>query len=152
MFVGRSVQTLDEKNRLVIPARFRPKLEGKERGVYLSVESRADGTFLTIHSPAGWEEEAKRVADLAREREDADRFMWKFGWDTEYVQLDGQWRLVVPQRLIEAAGLGREVMVAGVLTSIQVWDLARWNEVDARLKAELPALAKSLYKPSDPRS
>ncbi len=152
MFVGRSVQTLDEKNRLVIPARFRPHLEGKEPGVYLTVESRADGAFLTIHSTSGWEAEAKRVADLAREREDADRFMWKFGWDTEYVQLDGQWRLVVPQRLVEAAGLGREVMVAGALTSIQVWDLARWKEVDARLKAELPALSKSLYKPTDPRS
>ena len=151
MFVGQFVHTLDEKNRLVIPARFRPKLEGKERGVYLTVRSTADGKCLTIHSPDGWEAEAKRVADLAREREDAERFMWKFGWDADCVQLDGQWRLVVPQRLIEAAGLGREVMVAGALTTIQVWDLARWKEVDARLRSELPALSKSLYKPPEPR-
>ncbi len=147
MFTGQSAQTLDEKNRLVIPARFRRELEGKERGVYLAVKSTAEGNCLTVHSPSGWEAEAKRVADLAKEREDAERFMWKFGWDTEPVQLDGQWRLVVPQRLIEAAGLGREVMVAGVVTSIQVWDLARWKEVDARLKAQLPALSKSLYGP-----
>ncbi|MEK7867676.1 MAG: hypothetical protein AAB434_13425 [Planctomycetota bacterium] len=151
MFVGQFVHTLDEKNRLVIPARFRPKLEGKERGVYLTVRSTADGKCLTIHSPDGWEAEAKRVADLAREREDAERYMWKFGWDADCVQLDGQWRLVVPQRLIEAAGLGREVMVAGALTTIQVWDLARWKEVDARLRSELPALSKSLYKPPEPR-
>ena len=38
MFVGQFVHTLDEKNRLVIPARFRPKLEGKERGLYLTVQ------------------------------------------------------------------------------------------------------------------
>lgn len=151
MFVGQFVHTLDEKNRLVIPARFRAKLEGKERGVYLTVRSTVDGNCLTIHSPAGWEEEAKRIVGLAREREDAERFMCKFGWDTDYVQLDGQWRLVVPQRLVDAVGLGREVMVAGALTSIQVWDLAKWKEVDARLKAELPALSKSLFKVQDPR-
>ena len=47
---------------------------------------------------------------------------------------DKQGRIIIPAPLIEAAGLGREVVVAGVYDHLEIWDRARWrahlNEVE----------------------
>ena len=42
--------------------------------------------------------------------------------------LDKQGRVVIPAGLIEQAGLGREVTVAGVFDHLEIWDRAKWRQ------------------------
>ena len=43
-------------------------------------------------------------------------------------ELDKQGRLVIPPTLLEHAGIGREVTVAGVYDHLEIWDRATWRQ------------------------
>ena len=43
-------------------------------------------------------------------------------------ELDRQGRMVLPQALIEHAGLTREITVAGVHDHLEIWDRAKWRQ------------------------
>lgn len=148
MFVGQVPHTLDEKNRLVLPAKFRDSFGSSEtdRGIYVTVRTKAQASFLTLMAPAAWQREIERLERMAEATEDGDWFMRKFCWDAEYCKLDPQWRVMIPVRLTEAAGLKREVMVVGNFRSIEVWDGDTWKREDERLRHQAPLLEKSLYR------
>ena len=44
------------------------------------------------------------------------------------VELDRQGRIVIPAKLLERAGIGRELTVAGVYDHLEIWDRAAWRE------------------------
>ncbi|MBI3097182.1 MAG: hypothetical protein HYY93_02900 [Planctomycetes bacterium] len=147
MFVGQYTHTLDVKKRLVVPKKFRPFFGKREqdRMVYATLTQTADGAFLSLYPPGAWREAADRLDRAARERPEAERYLRKTMWDAEDCMLDGQWRCILPMRLIRGAGLDRKVVIAGVLSRIEVWDAPRWAAMDERLRAEAPDLQRFTY-------
>lgn len=151
MFVGQYQFTLDKKKRLVIPAKFRPFFppEEKESGVYVTVNtvehSDIKTNCLAIYTPTTWQNHSEWVANAALQNEQAKWYLRKVASDTEFCKVDVQWRLVIPMRLINAAGLKRDIMIVGVVNRIEVWDLEKWKEVSNWLEDHSTNLEKHIY-------
>ena len=120
MFYGTHEHTVDEKNRLTLPAKFRDGLDG---GVVLV--RGIDGT-VDVYPRRSWEASAERISaldSLTREAREMKRFVFAGATVTD---LDKQGRVLVPPDLARHASLGRDVAVVGVDDHIEIWDRPQW--------------------------
>lgn len=121
MFFGEHEHTIDDKNRLTLPARFRTALAG---GVVLT---RGLDACLDVYTRADWDALVEaRLAPLdpfSREARELMRFFFSAATDAE---LDRQGRVLVPPALARHAKLGRDVVVAGVRDHLEIWDRKAW--------------------------
>jgi MraZ protein len=121
MFYGTHEHTIDEKNRLTLPAKFRDGLGG---GVVLV--RGIDGT-VDVYPRRSWEANAERIStldSLTREAREMKRFVFAGATVTD---LDKQGRVLVPPDLARHASLGRDVAVVGVDDHIEIWDRPQWT-------------------------
>lgn len=144
MLLGEYDHSLDDKNRLTLPARFRQSFSD---GVVLT---RALDGCLAVYTRDGWEkfvESRLAVLDpLSKESRQMSRFMFAGASETE---LDKQGRVMVPAPLIEHAGLGREVVVAGVRDHLEIWDRAAWREQLKEVEGSAELVAERLAAKQD---
>jgi len=120
MFYGTHEHTIDDKNRLTLPAKFR---DGLGEGVVLV--RGIDGT-VDVYPRASWEASAERISaldSLTREAREMKRFVFAGATVTD---LDKQGRVLVPPDLAGHASLGRDVAVVGVDDHIEIWDSPQW--------------------------
>jgi MraZ protein len=120
MFFGQYDHSLDDKGRVILPAKFRHLLES---GAYMS---KGRERCLAVYTTEGWNQVAQQVQESAkrgqRERLAAAAF---FAGATDAAP-DKQGRVVIPPVLREYAGLDRDLVIAGQFTHIEIWDAARW--------------------------
>ncbi len=123
MFAGDCTVSMDEKNRLVVPAIFRATLSQTDRdGLFMVADPAMAERCLRLY-PRTYMDKVK--ARIMREASKADRpefFLRAIMAQMNYAALDGQSRFVVPGKLIDYAGLGREVLMVGMPEWIEVWD------------------------------
>ena len=121
MFYGEYEHTIDDKNRLTLPARFRDELDA---GVVLA---RGIERNIEIYPRGSWDANVARIADLdslTREAREMKRFVFSGATVTE---LDKQGRVIVPPNLAKHAGIDKDVVLAGVHDHIEVWDREEWR-------------------------
>ncbi len=125
MLLGEHDHTLDDKNRLTLPAKLREQL-----GEEVVVTRGLDGC-LAVYSRAGFEVLRTRVGTLDPFSGEARTMQRYFFSAAATSDLDKQGRMVIPARLLELTGIGREVTVAGVDDHLEIWDRAAWREQQA---------------------
>jgi MraZ protein len=122
MLLGEYEHTIDDKNRLTLPARFRAAMAG---GLVLT---RGLDACVEAHPAEGWTELVEsRLAGLdplSREARMLGRFYYSGAIEAEP---DRQGRVMLPPALIEHAGLDREVVVVGMRDRLEIWDRAAWR-------------------------
>lgn len=120
MFYGEYEHTIDDKNRLTLPARFRNAFAG---GVVLA---RGIERNIDVFPRESWDANVARIAELdslTREAREMKRYVFA---GATVADLDKQGRVVVPVGLAERAGIGKDVVVLGVHDHIEVWDREAW--------------------------
>ncbi|MDH4338980.1 MAG: division/cell wall cluster transcriptional repressor MraZ [Thermoleophilia bacterium] len=120
MFYGKHEHTVDEKNRLTLPAKFRDALSA---GVVLA---RGIDRNIDVYPRGSWDASIARIADLdslTREAREMKRYLFA---GASVAELDKQGRVLVPPDLLTHAGLGKDVVVAGVHDHIEIWDRTQW--------------------------
>jgi len=122
MLLGEHEHSLDDKNRLTLPAKLRAAFE---EGVVLS---RGLDGCLAAYPRAEWEKLVERIAALDPLAEDSRRMRRHFFSGAAHGELDKQGRMVIPAALLEGAGITREVTVAGVFDHLEIWDRAKWRQ------------------------
>ena len=122
MFLGTHTPRLDEKGRLILPAKFRDKLagglvvtRGQERCLYVFP---MDEFVRVAEDLRAAPVTSKAVRDYMR--------VFLSGASDEIP--DKQGRVTIPQALRDYAGLDRECTVIGAGSRVEVWDTAAWNE------------------------
>ena len=119
-FTGTHTPKLDDKGRLFLPARFRPRLVS---GVVLMAGQE--------HCIFGWTLEAfEAIADRMRQmpftHRESRNFVRMVSAGTFEDVPDKQGRILIPSHLRDWAGLEREVTVIGVMDRFEIWDSGRW--------------------------
>ena len=144
MLSGEHEHTLDEKNRLTLPARFRSRFA---EGLVLT---RGIEGCLTVYTPAEFSQKVEsRLAKLdpfSRESRAMERFYYSNAVEAVH---DKQGRIMVPQSLIQKAGLTREVLVVGVSSRLEVWDRAAWREYMKQVEENVEDAAERLAAQHD---
>ena len=121
MLLGEHDHTLDEKNRLTLPARLRDEL-----GDGVVVTRGMDGC-LFAYAAADWERLADRIRSLDPLSRESRMMQRHFFSGAVKAELDKQGRMVLPAGLLQSAGIEREVTVAGVYDHLEIWDRTKWR-------------------------
>lgn len=138
-FRGTYDHTLDSKNRLTVPVRFRGELAS---GV---VVARGIETCVTVWAPAAFDEWSGSIVaalgPLTQEARDFRRVVSASAFETE---LDAAGRVMLPVKLIEYACIERECSVVGNHEHFEIWNRDTWNDYDAVTAPTIPELAGSI--------
>jgi MraZ protein len=121
MLLGEHDHSLDEKNRLTLPAKLRGAFED---GVV--VTSGLDGC-LEAYPRSTWEGLADRIGGLDSLSSESRLLKRRVFSSATQAELDRQGRLVLPVKLLEKAEITREVAVIGVHDHLEIWDRSTWQ-------------------------
>jgi MraZ protein len=121
VFLGTHTPRLDDKGRLILPAKFRDQLE---EGVVIT---RGQERCLYVFPLA----EFARLADQLRQApvtsKQARDYLRVFLSGASDEKVDGQGRMTIPTTLRTYAGLTRECAVIGAGQRVEIWDAAAWE-------------------------
>ncbi|HJA04996.1 MAG: division/cell wall cluster transcriptional repressor MraZ [Candidatus Microbacterium stercoravium] len=121
MLLGTHTPKLDDKGRVILPAKFREELAG---GI---VVTRGQERCLYVFSTAEFEEVHNRIRQAPLSNKQARDFMRMFLSGASAETPDGQNRITLPQHLRQYAGLNKELVVTGVGAHAEIWDAEAWN-------------------------
>lgn len=140
MLIGEYIHTIDEKNRMSMPVRFR-KVLGKKVVVTPGLDN-----CLFVFSIAEWQKVSQKLSDtnkslsfLSADRRAFNRLM--FGRATE-VEVDRIGRILLPEFLKERIGLKNSAAVIGVEDRVEIWNDKTWREFELRVEREQDKLAE----------
>jgi MraZ protein len=122
MFLGQYTHTIDSKNRLTIPARYREALSD---GAYIV---QGFDNNLLVYTIETFEKLASRASTHSTTNKEA-RVMRRvvFGGASE-VSLDSSGRILIPPFLREYAGLDTEATIVGTGDYFEIWSKEAWTE------------------------
>ena len=126
VFQGASALALDAKGRLAVPARHRDVLGALAQG-RLTLTKHPVGCLLVFPRPA-WESFRDKVAALPLRAEGWKRIFLGNAMD---VEIDASSRVLVSPELRQAAGLVKDVMLLGMGSHFELWDVQRYQAHEA---------------------
>ena len=126
MFRGANKLTLDAKGRMVMPTRYRERLQ-ELCGGKLVVTVDKDQCLLIYPLP-DWEEIERKLMRLPTLNPQARRLQRLMVGHATDLELDGHGRVLLPPKLREFGLLTRDAMLIGQGSRFELWDEARWNE------------------------
>ncbi|MDI6717099.1 MAG: division/cell wall cluster transcriptional repressor MraZ [Actinomycetota bacterium] len=144
MFFGEHYHSLDEKGRVILPAKFR--------------EALADGLFITksfdncllIYRKQDWFEMVSKMDALPTTRADVRSYQrFLFGSAVEG-EVSRQGRVSIPQHLRDYAGLEKDIVIVGVANKLEIWSRERYekNIASAEQAAEIAErIAELAHRP-----
>jgi MraZ protein len=140
-FRGSFEFTLDAKNRLTIPVKFRGPFSD---GVTLA-RMRDLSDCISIWCTPVFDAYVANLLEschpLSEEREALARF---YGANAHDGELDAAGRVIVPPRMLAQAGIERDVVVNGVTNRLEVWARDTWKAVNEELTAAVKEIRPAL--------
>lgn len=124
-FFGTFSPRLDDKARLVLPARFRARLAD---GVVLT---RGQENCVYGWTPSAFRAFTDRIRETPFTNRQARNFVRMLYSGASSETPDKQGRVPIPPVLREWAALERDVTVVGAMDRIEIWDAARWTAFSA---------------------
>ena len=122
MFLGTYEPKLDEKGRLILPAKFRDQLQ---RGLVITRGQERCLFVFTMEEFEDFQTKIHQAPLTSREARDYQRVL--FSGAVDQVP-DKQGRISIPANLREYAGLERDLAVLGSGSRGEIWNLNTWNE------------------------
>ena len=129
-FTGEYNNSLDSKNRLNIPAKFRKSLDPVNDRTF--VLTRGFDQCLLLYPLNEWQEVETQLSQLSSIRIRDRDFVRSITRHATPVQFDSQGRIQIPEALIIFSGIQKDVNVIGMIKKIELWDPAVLNEQDNR--------------------
>jgi MraZ protein len=136
-FSGEYEHTLDEKGRLIIPAKFRA---GLAQGSFIT---RGMDGCLFVLPPNAWKVLSEQAANLPLSKPGARLFSRMIFSGTE-CNLDRQGRILLPPPLREHADIESEVVIIGVNSRLEIWSKKRWQEQTTKMEEESGSIGEQL--------
>lgn len=140
MLIGEYRHTIDDKNRLSLPSKFR-----KEMGKKVVITPGLD-SCLFIFTMKEWEKIAERLSMSESSMLQADNRgfnRYLLGGAVE-VEVDAAGRMLVSEHLRERSKLKAKVVFIGVRDRVELWDETLWNEYRRSVEQKADALAEKL--------
>lgn len=139
MLIGEYHHNIDDKGRLIIPAKFR-----EEIGEKFILTRGLDGC-LFIYSLANWEKIVDKLKTLPFTKKDARTFMRFFLSGATICEFDKPGRINITSSLIEYAEIKKECAVIGVNDRLEIWSLDKFNNLMNDKLDDLSDIAENLF-------
>lgn len=122
MFFGEYEHNIDDKGRVIMPAKFREEL-----GMVFYV-TKGLNSCLFVYPKEAWEKRIEELGRLGDNQEQVRRFKRIFFSNASQNILDKQGRVVIAPKLRQQASLTKEIVFIGVNDHIEIWDAKNWEE------------------------
>ncbi|MFQ5640317.1 MAG: division/cell wall cluster transcriptional repressor MraZ [bacterium] len=134
-FLGDYDYSLDPKNRLSIPVKYRNVMENLKQKTFIL--SRFHDIRLTLYPYSTYQERiAKRINELPQLDDDANELRRYLGLSMIDVKLDSQGRINIPPAYCQHAGIEKKVKIIGCSNKIELWNPESYAEHAKSLDAQ----------------
>ncbi|MEQ1561356.1 MAG: division/cell wall cluster transcriptional repressor MraZ [Nitrospira sp.] len=138
MLIGEYTHTIDEKNRLSLPAKFR-----SEMGKKIVVTPGLDNC-LFVFTQKEWQKINDKLSQsslLQADNRSFNRFMFAGAVEAD---VDSIGRILIPDFLRERANLKNKVVFIGVSSRVEIWNEKTWSEYKKVVEKQADTLAEKL--------
>ncbi|NMM61426.1 division/cell wall cluster transcriptional repressor MraZ [Clostridium sp. P21] len=125
MFIGEYEHALDNKNRIIIPSKFREELGSK-----FILTKGLDGCLYAYPSDE-WRMLESKLRKLPLTSKNARAFVRFFFSGANEMELDKQGRTLIPQSLLEYGEIKKEIVSIGVSNRLEIWSKERWIQYNS---------------------
>ena len=142
-FHGTFDHALDAKNRMTVPAKLRAAFSDGAflvKGADRCISLYPSATYSALVDAA-----LSGLNPLSAQARELNRF---FRSNAHAVELDSAGRVMISSKLLEHAGIERDVAVIGAGDCLELWDPSNWATYDSELTARGPDLTASLGHPA----
>ena len=121
MFIGEYQHNLDAKGRISMPVKFRANLGSS------AIVTKGLDACLFVYPKEEWQKMTDKLAQLPVSSSSARSFSRMLLSGAMELEFDKQGRAVLPSYLRDYAGLKNEIVAAGVLNRVELWDKEAWS-------------------------
>lgn len=142
-FLGEYEATVDAKNRFLLPAALKKQMP---EGTQMLVINRGMDDCLWMYLLDDWKEVEDRLRQVNPYDSRDNRMVRKaLIAGAVYVEFDSAGRLNLPKNLIDYAGLDKEIVLAGDIDKIEIWDKSKYDKLfDSLTPEKLSAMASGI--------
>lgn len=138
MFMGTYNNSIDAKNRMIVPSKHRDQLGGR------CVLTKGMDKCLYIYSMGEWEKQMDKIEALPESDPKVRAFIRHFCANAVDCEFDKQGRIVIPAELKEYAEIDKDLVTMGAMRKIEVWSKEVWDAPDNENKMDSEEFAESL--------
>ena len=138
MLIGEYKHSLDDKGRLAIPIKFRKEL------LKGAVITRGLDNCLYVYAISEWNKLAGKIASLPISKANTRAFARLMLAGAMDVSLDTQGRVILPEYLREYAKVSKKVVITGLITHLEIWDLSSWEKYKKATEKDSNTIAEAL--------
>lgn len=138
MLVGQHTHSIDAKNRVSLPSKYRSLLGDK---VYLT--PGLDGC-LFMFSASEWTKISKSLSETSFLNHDQRSFNRYFLGQAEEIEVDSQGRILLPVSLKTKVSLTDKVSFVGMSDRVEIWNDTKWQDYKKLVEKEADDLAQKL--------
>lgn len=142
MFIGEYHHSIDEKNRLIIPSKFRDELGEK------FIITRGIENCLFVYSMESWNKITEKLETLPFTKKDARAFVRFFLSGATVAEFDKQGRVNITSPLTTYANLKKECVIIGTGDRLEIWSLEDWNAFFDSASLNMSDIAENLFNES----
>ncbi|MEO7587270.1 MAG: division/cell wall cluster transcriptional repressor MraZ [Arachnia sp.] len=141
MLMGTYTPKLDDKGRLILPAKFRDVFDG---GL---VVARTQERALAIYTAEAFEELMTPVSSAPSTLKQIRDYQRMMAAGASFEVPDKQGRITIPPMLRTYAGLDRDVVVIGAFSHAEIWDATQWQKYSEQAEEGFSEMDEELLRP-----
>ena len=142
MFLGEYHHSIDDKGRLIIPAKFRSELGDK------FIITRGIENCLFAYPEKRWEEIVHKLESLPFTKKDARNFTRFFLSGATVAEFDKQGRVNITSPLINYASIEKDCVIIGTGDRLEIWSEDAWNSFFNSASINMSDIAENLFNES----
>ena len=142
---GEHELTVDEKNRILVPSQVRKQLDPERDGEAFFLVTGRDGR-LWLYPERHYEQLVSRDPSELTPSEDTlafDRLMLGLASRVEW---DKQGRVLLPDKALKRAGIGKEVTLVGARDHLELWNRSDWEVEREQLETRRRDLVEKIRR------
>jgi MraZ protein len=139
VFLGTHTPKLDDKGRLILPAKFRDELAD---GLVIT---RFQERCLAIWPIGSFVEMTKTVRSASSSQLEVRDYQRMLASGASDETPDRQGRITIPPHLRSYAGLDKDCVVVGAIDRVEVWNAAAWEEYSTEKESAYADLNQTLF-------
>ena len=138
MFIGEYNGTIDDKARIIIPAKFRSSLKNQV------VVTRGLDNSLVLYTLDEWKKLAEKLASLPISTANTRAFSRLMLAGAMDCDIDKQGRIVLPGYLKEFARIQKKMVFAGMYNRVEIWSEELWTKYKTQTEKNSNQIAEAL--------
>lgn len=138
MLIGEFHYNLDQKGRLMIPAKFRPRFSME------AIVTKGLENCIFVFPKDEWEKVVEKILKLPLSKSNSRAFARLMLAGAYETSIDSQGRILIPEYLRKYASLDKKVVVIGLYSRMEVWDENSWKEYQVQSEQQSQEIAENL--------